>query len=106
MHLTHLNSKVFCPKMLFNFFVSFAERNYIGSGLPEERRIPLLQEVFKSFPNIPINIDIKRNDDTLIKEVSKLVQDYYREELTVWGNISNTVTAKCYQEVWQLIFFL
>lgn len=74
------------------------ERNYIGSGIPEERKIPLLQEVFQSFPNIPINIDIKCNDDVLIKEVSKLVREHNREELTVWGNISNTITLKCYQE--------
>lgn len=74
------------------------ERNFVGSGLSEERRIPLLEEVFKSFPNIPINIDIKRNDDSLIKEVSRLVRDHNREELTVWGNISNTITLKCYNE--------
>ncbi|XP_026290726.1 lysophospholipase D GDPD1-like [Frankliniella occidentalis] len=74
------------------------ENPYVGSGNIEERRIPLLKEVFESFPNIPINIDIKCNDDILIQEVNKLVQEHNREELTVWGNISNVVTLKCYQE--------
>lgn len=76
-----------------------SDRDYVGSGLPNERQIPLLEEVFKSFPDMPINIDIKRDDDILIKEVSKLVRDHNREELTVWGNFSNVITLKCYNEV-------
>lgn len=73
--------------------------NYIGPASEEERRIPLLSEVFQQFPNIPINIDIKVNDNRLIHEVSGLVKAYSREQLTVWGNFSNTVTEKCYAEV-------
>lgn len=73
-------------------------QNYIGSASEEERRIPLLSEVFQQFPNIPINIDIKVDDDKLIHEVSELVKAYSREHLTVWGNFSNTVTEKCYAE--------
>ena len=34
-----------------------------------DRRIPLLREVFKEFPSVPINIDIKVNDDQLISKV-------------------------------------
>lgn len=35
----------------------------------EDKRIPLLKEVFDAFPNTPVNIDIKANNDTLIKKV-------------------------------------
>lgn len=87
--------------------------------------------MFDAFPNTPVNIDIKVNNDTLIKkvcflcqcefvfalnivifypalyvfngaassQVSELVVKYDREHLTVWGNISNQVTKKCYKEV-------
>lgn len=35
----------------------------------EDRRIPLLREVFEAFHHIPINIDIKIDDDELIDKV-------------------------------------
>lgn len=35
----------------------------------EDKRIPLLRDVFDAFPNTPVNIDIKINNDTLIKKV-------------------------------------
>jgi hypothetical protein len=34
-------------------------------------RIPLLKDVFERYPTIPINIDIKENNDELIKQVKK-----------------------------------
>lgn len=38
----------------------------------ESTRIPLLEEIFKLFPDMPINIDIKFNSDELIRKVSRL----------------------------------
>ncbi|KAG8122616.1 hypothetical protein E2320_018105 [Naja naja] len=57
----------------------------------EDKRIPLLQEVFEAFPHTPVNIDIKVNNDLLIKKVSNLVSSYKREHLTVWGSVSHEV---------------
>lgn len=70
---------------------------FIGSANEDERRFPLLREVFEAFPNIPINIDIKINDDELIKQVSDLIIEFKREEYTVWGNFSDEITRKCYK---------
>ncbi|XP_075217973.1 lysophospholipase D GDPD1-like [Lycorma delicatula] len=69
-----------------------------GSGKEEDRKIPLLDDVFKAFPNIPINIDIKVNDDKLIEEVSRLISLHQREHITIWGNFSNDITKKCYKQ--------
>lgn len=69
---------------------------FMGSGDEEERRIPLLVEVFQSFPHIPINIDIKTNNDFLIEEVDRLITEHKREEITVWGSFSEKITNKCY----------
>lgn len=55
--------------------------------------------MFEAFPNIPVNIDIKVNDDELITKVSELIKGYNREEYTVWGNFSDEVTRKCYRTV-------
>lgn len=78
---------------------SWADVEYVGSAREEDRRFALLREVFEAFPNIPINIDIKINDDRLISKVSDLIREYKREEYTVWGNFSDEVTQKCYKMV-------
>ncbi|XP_019400857.1 PREDICTED: glycerophosphodiester phosphodiesterase domain-containing protein 1 [Crocodylus porosus] len=64
----------------------------------KDNRIPLLKEVFEAFPQTPVNIDIKVNNNVLIKKVSELVSQYKREHLTVWGNVSHEVVAKCVKE--------
>ncbi|XP_070587352.1 lysophospholipase D GDPD1 [Erythrolamprus reginae] len=64
----------------------------------EDKRIPLLQEVFEAFPHTPVNIDIKVNNDQLVKKVSELVRSYKREHLTVWGSASHEVVEKCQNE--------
>lgn len=46
-----------------------------------------------------MNIDIKDNDDELIEAVHSLIEEFGRQEFTVWGNISYTVTQKCYKRV-------
>lgn len=72
----------------------------------EERRIPLLREVFQEFSNIPINIDIKVNDVRLIKQVSALINEFERADLTVWGSFNNDICKECYRVVSsQLTFF-
>uniref|UniRef100_UPI00398EADCF lysophospholipase D GDPD1 isoform X1 n=2 Tax=Pristiophorus japonicus TaxID=55135 RepID=UPI00398EADCF len=61
------------------------------------QRIPLLREVFEAFPGTAINIDIKVNNSTLISKVSDLVQEFNRQDLTVWGNASQDIVKKCYK---------
>jgi len=69
--------------------------NHVTQG-GDDRRIPLLREVFESFPGIPINIDIKVDNDDLINKVSELTVQYNREDITVWGNRSSQIVHKCY----------
>ncbi|KAH0954848.1 hypothetical protein HN011_009741 [Eciton burchellii] len=73
------------------------DAEYVGSAKVEDRQFALLQEVFEAFPDIPVNIDIKINDDRLIAKVSDLIKQFNREEYTVWGNFSDEVTQKCYK---------
>ncbi|XP_014259050.1 lysophospholipase D GDPD1-like [Cimex lectularius] len=70
--------------------------SFTGSCREDERRIPLLDEVFERFPSIPINIDVKANNDLLIREINRLITNHRREEITVWGSFSNDITYKCY----------
>ncbi|CAF1044576.1 unnamed protein product [Rotaria sordida] len=57
-------------------------------------RIPLLKDVFERYPTTPINIDIKENNDELIKQVSDLIQQYRREHITYWGSFSHVICRK------------
>lgn len=81
-------------------FIVFVVVTFKGSGIEEERRIPLLVEVFQNFPNLPINIDIKTNNNILIGEVDRLISEHQREEITVWGSFSEGITYKCYLQVY------
>ncbi|XP_051891738.1 lysophospholipase D GDPD1 [Pristis pectinata] len=75
--------------------VSFKKDCFCDGG--DDKRIPLLKEVFDAFPTMPINIDIKVNNDLLIQKVSDLVNEYNRQHLTVWGNGSEAIVKKCYK---------
>ena len=63
----------------------------------EHISIPTLEDTFRAFPDLSINIDIKKYDETLIEKVNKLVKIYDRENLTIWGNFSAKTTDKCYE---------
>lgn len=75
------------------------ESFYDKSWTEEERRIPLLRDVFQEFPNVPINIDIKDNDFQLINQVSKLINEFGRTDITVWGSFNSDVCKECYRVV-------
>ena len=53
--------------LIYNYFLFLGK---YCQGNMKDRRIPLLREVFEKFPNIPINLDIKVNNDELIQKVS------------------------------------
>lgn len=54
------------PKLCLRL-VLFCAECFCEGG--EDTRIPLLREVFEAFPGTPVNIDIKVDNDTLIKKV-------------------------------------
>ncbi|XP_051522544.1 lysophospholipase D GDPD3-like [Myxocyprinus asiaticus] len=69
---------------------------YVGhysSG--KDRRFALLEDVFKKFPNMPMAIEIKQNNELLIKKVCNLVKQYGREGITVWAAEDSDIMAKC-----------
>ncbi|XP_071791100.1 lysophospholipase D GDPD1-like isoform X1 [Asterias amurensis] len=66
-------------------------------GSAHDRKIPLLREVFETFPDVPINLDIKRDEDDLIDKVLEMICEFEREEITVVGNFSENIVKKCHQ---------
>jgi hypothetical protein len=53
--------------ILLLLFESFICPDHKVTG--EDRKIPLLRDIFEAFPDMPINVDIKVNDDALIQQV-------------------------------------
>ncbi|XP_018425046.1 PREDICTED: glycerophosphodiester phosphodiesterase domain-containing protein 1 [Nanorana parkeri] len=83
------------PPYLCQLDVTFEKDCCCDGG--EDKQIPLLKDVFEEFPETPINIDIKVNNDALVKKVSELVREYKREHLTVWGNADYEIVQKCHK---------
>ncbi|KAG7325488.1 hypothetical protein KOW79_011804 [Hemibagrus wyckioides] len=72
--------------------VTFSAGRY---SMGRDRRIALLEDIFKKFPQTPINIEVKQNNDLLIQKVSSLVKKYNRESITVWASEDSHIMAKC-----------
>ena len=51
------------------FLVEISESGRAICNGNDDRRIPLLREIFEAFGDVPINIDIKTNNDKLIEKV-------------------------------------
>ncbi|KAA0201757.1 hypothetical protein HAZT_HAZT001991, partial [Hyalella azteca] len=78
--------------------IDFMPGCFFSRPSEQDRQMPLLETVFKAFPDTPINIDIKVPNELLIVKVSELVKLYKREHLTVWGNFSDAITQRCYKQ--------
>uniref|UniRef100_A0AAY4BF41 GP-PDE domain-containing protein n=1 Tax=Denticeps clupeoides TaxID=299321 RepID=A0AAY4BF41_9TELE len=61
----------------------------------EDRHFARLEDVFRTFPRMPVNIEIKEDNEALINQVSALVKQYHREDITVWASSSNHIMSKC-----------
>ncbi|XP_056608946.1 lysophospholipase D GDPD3a [Triplophysa dalaica] len=60
-----------------------------------ERNIALLEDVFRKFPHMPVNIEVKEDNCSLIGKVSDLVKKYNREGISVWASEDSTIIAHC-----------
>ncbi|XP_061741291.1 lysophospholipase D GDPD3a isoform X3 [Nerophis ophidion] len=73
--------------------VTFNAAGHYSHGA--DRKFPLLEDLFQKFPEIPISIEIKENNNQLIEKISALVQRYCREKITVWASVNSTIMNKC-----------
>lgn len=85
------------PKLKNDIEVTFS-KSLISHNLEGPQRMPLLEDIFINFPTMPVNIDIKDNDDELIDQTVELVEKYKHEKLVVWGNSNSKVIDKLYKK--------
>uniref|UniRef100_A0A914WQ81 GP-PDE domain-containing protein n=1 Tax=Plectus sambesii TaxID=2011161 RepID=A0A914WQ81_9BILA len=62
----------------------------------QDRKIPLLRDVFTAFPGVPINLDVKTESTELLEKVETMIKEFDREAITPWGNFRDSVTQNCY----------
>ncbi|KRZ63460.1 U4/U6 small nuclear ribonucleoprotein Prp31 [Trichinella nativa] len=62
-----------------------------------DRRIPLLEEILKQTYPIPVNIDIKINNDKLIEKTAEIVSISKRENSVAWGNFDEKIVRKLHK---------
>ncbi|KAG7334770.1 hypothetical protein KOW79_001366 [Hemibagrus wyckioides] len=60
-----------------------------------DRKFVLLEDVFRKFPKMPVNIEVKEFNTELIEKVSGLVKKYDREDITVWASMESTIMKEC-----------
>ncbi|XP_014827991.1 PREDICTED: glycerophosphodiester phosphodiesterase domain-containing protein 3-like isoform X1 [Poecilia mexicana] len=60
-----------------------------------DRKIALLEDVFRKFPKIPVSIEIKEDNPQLMREVSTLARRYDREGITLWASEDAEILNKC-----------
>ncbi|KAK3520183.1 hypothetical protein QTP70_017937 [Hemibagrus guttatus] len=60
-----------------------------------DRKFVLLEDVFRKFPKMPVNIEVKEFNIELIEKVSGLVKKYDRADITVWASVESTIMKEC-----------
>uniref|UniRef100_A0A3B3Z5E9 GP-PDE domain-containing protein n=1 Tax=Poecilia mexicana TaxID=48701 RepID=A0A3B3Z5E9_9TELE len=66
-----------------------------NAGHGTDRKIALLEDVFRKFPKIPVSIEIKEDNPQLMREVSTLARRYDREGITLWASEDAEILNKC-----------
>jgi glycerophosphoryl diester phosphodiesterase len=60
--------------------------------------VPTLEEVFREFPTVPVNIEIKDADPDIAKSLADLIRTYKREKLTLVVS-SYEVSMKTFRDI-------
>lgn len=68
-----------------------------GEFMRSHSQEPLLrlEDLYKEFPRVPMQIDVKPGTSELIEKVSVLTKLYNREQITAWGAFSHSTTVHC-----------
>ncbi|XP_030649504.1 lysophospholipase D GDPD3a [Chanos chanos] len=60
-----------------------------------DRKFVLLEDVFRRFPKLPVNIEVKEKNAELIEKINALVRTYDREDVTVWASTDSNIMKMC-----------
>jgi hypothetical protein len=63
---------------------------------PDSYKIPLLSTLLKEFPQYPMQIDVKNGSEDLVIKVGRMIKEFSRESVTVWGSFRHTASNHCF----------
>ncbi|XP_036680327.1 lysophospholipase D GDPD3 isoform X3 [Balaenoptera musculus] len=60
-----------------------------------DRHMVRLEDVFRRFPWTPMSLEVKEQNEELIRKIAGLVRHYERDEITIWASEKSSVMKKC-----------
>ncbi|XP_043828156.1 lysophospholipase D GDPD3 isoform X2 [Dromiciops gliroides] len=60
-----------------------------------DRKMIRLEDVFQRFPQTPMSLEVKVEDEKLINKIATIVKHFGRSEITIWAAEKNSVMKKC-----------
>ncbi|XP_004623205.2 lysophospholipase D GDPD3 [Octodon degus] len=60
-----------------------------------DRRMVRLEDLFRRFPQMPMSVEVKSNNEELIHKIAGLVRQFDRSKITIWASEKNSVMKKC-----------
>ncbi|XP_076997446.1 lysophospholipase D GDPD3 isoform X2 [Tamandua tetradactyla] len=60
-----------------------------------DRHMVRLEDLFQRFPRMPMSVEIKEENEDLIRKISDLVRHYDRNEITIWASEKSSIMKKC-----------
>ncbi|KAM5227366.1 LOW QUALITY PROTEIN: lysophospholipase D GDPD3 [Ctenodactylus gundi] len=60
-----------------------------------DRHMVRLEDLFQRFPQVPMSVEIKEDNQELIHKVAGLVRRFDRSEITIWASGKSSVMKKC-----------
>nr|XP_058893921.1 lysophospholipase D GDPD3 isoform X5 [Kogia breviceps] len=60
-----------------------------------DRHMVRLEDVFRRFPRTPMSVEVKEQNEELIRKIAGLVRHYERDEITIWASEKSSVMKKC-----------
>ncbi|XP_068919780.1 lysophospholipase D GDPD3 isoform X1 [Petaurus breviceps papuanus] len=61
-----------------------------------DRKMVRLEDVFQRFPQTPMSVEVKVEDDKLINKIATMVKHFGRSEITIWASEKNSIMKKCH----------
>lgn len=101
--ITGVNSKISdvklkdLPLISNTIQVTFSNGKTVTCGESDDRNIPLLRTILEEFPEIPLNIDPKQDDNELIEKLVNLLREFNRIETVAVGSKSNDIMDKIHK---------
>ncbi|NIG58716.1 glycerophosphodiester phosphodiesterase domain-containing protein 3 [Pontoporia blainvillei] len=60
-----------------------------------DRHMVRLEDVFRRFPRMPMSVEVKEQNEELIRKIAGLVRHYECDEITIWASEKSSVMKKC-----------